>query len=209
MTRGKAKVSAATFATVAGFKRSTGVQVDERVVVEALAELHSQGWLQAGDDTAAEPLSGSDIEFLDTHGGVRDNRAALMKARISAAVRAASVFDETLTVDQAAELLDVSPSRVRHRISDGTLYSYPGEGRGVARRLPSWQFLDGEPIPHLAEVLDALPEDFTPVEVRDFVLNAQVEHPARGITVDLAGWLVDGGDPAPAIELAAAQAEVA
>lgn len=196
-------------ATVAGFAKSAGVKVDERLIVDALEVLRAQGWLASSGRSAAEPLPRSDADFLDAHGGVKDNREALLQERVAARLRRQRLVEDTLNVDQVADLLGVSTSRVRHRISDGSLYCFPSEGRGVARRIPAWQFEQGDAIPHLAHVLAGLPDDFSPVEVRDFAVNAKVDHPTRGTQVPLLQWLLDGGDPAPAVELAAAQDQVA
>ena len=196
-------------ATVAGFAKSAGVEVDERLIVDALEVLRDQGWLASKGRSANEPLPRSDAMFLDAHGGVKDNRGALLQERVASRLRQQRLVEDSLTVDQVAELLGVSTSRVRHRIGDGSLYAYSAGGRGIARRIPEWQFEDGHAIPHLAEVLAALPEDFTPVEVRDFAFNAHIEHPTRDTQVPLLQWLRDGGDHAPAAELAAAQGQVA
>ena len=195
--------------TVAGYVKSAGVKVDEALIVDALEVLRDQGWLASSKQAAAEPLPRSDADFLDAHGGVKDNRGALLQERVASRVRQQRLGEDTLSVDQVAGLLGVSASRVRHRISDGTLYCYPTGGRGVARRIPAWQFEGGGAIPHLAQALSSLPSDFTPVEVRNFALNARVDHPTREAQIPLLQWLRDGGDPAPAYELAAAQDEVA
>ena len=187
--------------TVAEWNEVTGSKVDEALVVEALEELRVQGWLTE----AAPPLTAAETSFLQTHGGVRDDREALVRARVAARVRGESAERENLTVEQAAERLGISASRVRHRIGDGSIYAYPSTGRGVARRVPSWQFHDGAPIPHLASVLAELPDDYRPSEIRDFVANAQVDDPVRNAAVPVLQWLRDGGDPQPARELAAAQ----
>lgn len=188
--------------SVAEWKRTTGTDVDERLIVEALEQLRQQGWL--GD--AATPLPKPDAEFLAGSGGVRDNRPALIRARVSSAVRARTVAAESLSVEQAAGLLGISASRVRRRISDGSIYAYPSAaGRGVARRIPKWQFRSGLPIPHLASVLADLPECFRPDEIRSFAQQAEIDHPLRDRTVPLLDWLWDGGDPEPARALAAAQ----
>lgn len=209
MTSGTAKSRRAvdageekTVGTIAEFNDATGAGVDEGLIVSALWELKAQGWLTA---STAPALTAAETRFLEAHGGVRDNRDALIASRVAAKARAAEIERESMTVEQVAELLEVSTSRVRHRLGDGSIYSYPGGGRGVARRIPYWQFQDRTPTPHLAEVLTALPDDFTPAEIRDFALNAEVDHPRRDRPVSLLGWLRDGGDPEPARELAAAQ----
>ena len=190
--------------TVAAWNKVNGSRIDEGIVVEALEELRVQGWLT----DAPSPLTDAESAFLTTHGGVRDNREALVRARVASRVRAAEVDRENLTVDQAADLLGVSASRVRHRLGDGSIYAYPSTGRGVARRIPHWQFHAHRSIPHLASVLVELPDDFRPSEIRDFVFKADVDDPSRDATVPLLEWLRDGGDPEPARELAAAQHHV-
>lgn len=187
--------------TVAEWNKVTGSHVDETLVVDALEELRAQGWLRE----APPPLTDVETSFLEMHGGVRDNREALVRARVTSRVRGESFERENMTVDQAAELMDVSASRVRHRIGDGSIYAYASTGRGVARRIPYWQFHDREPIPHLASVLAELPDDYRPSEIRTFVLNAEVDDPIRDAAVPLLDWLRDGGDPEPARELATAQ----
>lgn len=191
-------------ATVADFTRATGVNIDERDVVAALEELRQQGWL-----SDAEPaLTTDEARFLDAYGGVDDNRRALLKARVASRARTEMLVRDGMTVEQVADLLQISTSRVRHRLTDGTLYSYPSHGRGVPRVIPGWQFSERVPTPHLATVLSALPADFTRTEVRDFALNAEIDHPARDAVVPLLQWLRDGGAPGPAVELARAQAEM-
>lgn len=187
--------------TVAEWNKVTGSDVDETVVVDALEELRVQGWLTE----APPPLAEAETSFLTAHGGVRDNREALVRARVASRVRAEAVDRENMTVDQAATLMGVSASRVRHRIGEGSIYAYPSTGRGVERRIPAWQFHDRAPIPHLASVLAELPGDCRPTEVRHFVLNAEVDDPIRGAAVPLLEWLSDGGEPEPARELATAQ----
>lgn len=191
--------------TIAAFNAATGAGVDEGLIVLALWELQAQGWLTAA---TAPALTTVETRFLETHGGVRDNRDALVATRVASAARATEIERESMTVEQVAELLELSTSRVRHRLGDGSIYSYPGGGRGVARRIPYWQFHERTPTPHLAEVLAALPDDFTQAEIRDFALNAEVDHPRRDELVPLLDWLREGGDPEPARELAAAQAYV-
>lgn len=189
-------------ATVAEFNKSTGADVDESIIVETLEELRIQGWL----GTAPPALTDTETAFLDAHGGVRDNREAIVQARVAARVRHETLQRENMTVEQAAELMGISPSRVRHRLSEGSIYAYPSTGRGVARRIPYWQFRDRSSVPHLASVLAVLPGEFTATEVRDFALHAEVDNPARDVdSVPLLDWLHDGGDPAPARQLAAAQ----
>lgn len=200
----RAKRSRTPAETVAEWNETTGAQVDEAMVVDALESLRAQGWL-----TDAPPgLTATEIDYLEQHGGVTDDRQALVKSRVAGAVREGTVERENMAVEQAAELMQISASRVRHRIKEGSVYAYPSGGRGVGRKIPHWQFHGPEPVPHLAAVLNALPERFRPSDIRAFALNAEVDDPDNGVTVPLLDWLRDGGDPEIARALAESQARL-
>lgn len=202
MLREKGRRSSA--GTVAEWKEASGAHVDETMIVDALESLRAQGWL-----TDLRPgLTATEIEYLDQHGGVTDDRAALITARIAAAVREGTEQRETMTVEQAAELMQISASRVRHRITEGSVYAYPSGGRGVGRQIPRWQFNGREPVPHLTTVLHALPERYRPSDIRAFAMNAGVDDPDNGVTVPLLDWLRDGGDPEIAHALAESEARL-
>jgi hypothetical protein len=190
--------------TVTEWNEATGAHIDETMIVDALENLRAQGWL-----TDAPPgLTAAETDYLEQHGGVADDREALVKSRVAAAVREDTVERESMTVEQTAELMQVSASRVRHRIQEGSVYAYPSGGRGVGRRIPYWQCHGPVPVPHLAAVLDALPERFRPSDIRAFALNAEVDDPDNGVTVPLLDWLRDGGEPEIARALAEAEARL-
>ncbi len=191
-------------ATVTEWNEATGARLDETVIVDALEDLRAQGWLS----DALPGLTAAEIDYLEQHGGVTDDREALIKSRIAAAVRAGTVERESMTVEQTAELMQISASRVRHRIKEGSVYAYPSGGRGVGRRIPLWQFHGPEPVPHLTAVLNALPERFRTSDIRAFALNAAVDDPDNGVTVPLLDWLRDGGDPEIARPLAESEARL-
>jgi len=197
------------YETVAKFKRGAGVKVDERIIVGALERLVDEGFLVP--ETASplpDALPAGDANFLETHGGVADNRKALLSARIEHALRTQTLNEQTFSVPDVAALLKLSESRVRHKIQEGSLYAFPAQGRGTSRRLPMWQFENGEPIPHLGEVLGALPDDFSPIEVRNFILHARIDQPNGDGDAPLLEWLRAGGDVEPVLEVARTQAEV-
>ncbi len=197
------------YQTVATFKRGARVKVDERIIVGALERLVDEGLLVAGTQRPLpDALPEGDAEFLAKHGGVTDNREALMTARVEDALRTQTLHEQTVSVAEVAAILKLSQSRVRHRIKDGSLYAFPAPGRGTARRLPAWQFEGNEPIPHLGEVLAALPDDFSPIEVRNFILNARIDQPNGDGDAPLLDWLRAGGDVGPVLEVARTQAEV-
>lgn len=97
---------------------------------------------------------------------------------------------EDLTTGQTAERLHISPAAVRRRIRSGRFYGYRV---GHTLRLPPWQFLRGAVLPHLPEILAALPEQAHPMTVTGFMTLPSDE--LDGLSpVD---WLATGGDPDP------------
>lgn len=202
MLRAKGRRTSAE--TVTEWNEATGAHLDETRIVDALENLRAQGWLS----DALPGLTATEIDYLEQHGGVTDDREALVRSRVAAAVREDTVERESMTVEQAAELMQISASRVRHRIKEGSVYAYPSSGRGVGRRVPYWQFHGPEPVPHLAAVLNALPERFRSSDIRAFALNAEVDDPDNGVTVRLLDWLRDGGDPEIASALAESEARL-
>lgn len=147
-------------------------------------------------------LSADELAFLQAHSGATPNPQALAEARIANAVNEENELSDALTVREVADLLGVSPSRVRHWLADGSLYAYKSQGRGTERKLPRWQFHHGDVIPHLGEVLNALPDNDAPLGVKAFFLNARVEHPTSEENYSVRDWLLGGQDPAEAIALA-------
>lgn len=100
-----------------------------------------------------------------------------------------------LTTEQAAERLHLSAATVRRRIRAGRLYGYRV---GRTLRLPPWQFVGEAALPHLPEILAALPEEAHPMTVTGFMTLPSDE--LDGLSpVD---WLATGGNPDP-VRLAA------
>jgi hypothetical protein len=195
------------------------IMVDQDAIVSVVGRLHDEGWLPAvgehdqpglsllpADD--GDPLPAGDAEFLQKHGGVSDNRMALFQSRLETSLMQSTAIHETETAAQVAIRLGKSRSRVLHRISEGAMYAFPSRGKGNERRIPTWQFDDGKVVPHLGEVLAALPEDFSPLEIRAFFMNARVDEPGIDEPVTVREWLLSGADPSPIVELAHAQGEV-
>lgn len=110
--------------------------------------------------------------------------------------------DRALIAEEVGQLLGISTSRVRHRLDEGRLYALPSSGRGSARRFPVWQFVDGESIPHIGRVVEALPARFHPLEVEAFFANAVAGELADGRPVKVKDWLTSGGAAEPVVELA-------
>ena len=159
-----------------------------------------------GRDINPRPLSPEEVAFVDEHGGVSGDAGTMpLRAQDVLGVVAG---DPVATVAQAAASLNLPADEVRRRLREGALYARPDVGPDEEPQLPLWQFRAGQVVPHLAQVLANLPEDFTYAEVRAFALNARIDDPSGEATASLLDWLAAGGDPGPAVDLAAAQALV-
>lgn len=154
------------------------------------------------DASETSALSEAEERFLDAHSGVTPNHDALLGSRIENGIEVERESASALTVNEVAHMLGVGSSRVRHRISEGSLYALPSQGRGTERKLPRWQFVDDESIPHLAQVTQALPEEFATLDVKAFFAHARIDHPDGQRTVNVTEWLISGGAPEPVAELA-------
>ena len=91
--------------------------------------------LQAAPDAAASRLTDVEESILREHGGIQriGNERAVGKAALrSASSNLADQTRESLSVEQAATLLLVDGSRVRHRVRDRALYAF--------KRLAWWPY---------------------------------------------------------------------
>jgi len=186
------------FDTIDRFAAEAGIALTESDVISVLIRLSRQRLI----GHLPPALTSAEESFLDLHSGTRPNPQALQDARLATALTEFVDHNEALTTSEVADLLGVTTSRVRHRISEGTLYAFRSEGRGQERRLPAWQFEQGKEIPRLGEVLDALPDEFTALDVKSFFLNARVDHQTRDETFSVREWLIAGSDPSEVVALA-------
>jgi hypothetical protein len=153
---------------------------------------------------AAAPLTSAEIDYLAGHAGP-DTADALAtwdpageSAKRSEAVVAAtaSLVASTLGIEELARRLGVDRSRISHRISAGTLYSFT-IGASRRRRIPAWQLTDNGLLPGLAEIVTAIPTGAHPLDVAALMATPQAELNDRTPVQHLAG----GGDPQPVAEL--------
>ncbi|MEU3621194.1 DNA-binding protein [Amycolatopsis coloradensis] len=111
----------------------------------------------------------------------------------------AVLADSALSVLEAAKVLGVDDSRIRHRLKEGRLTGWKDQGW----RLPAWQFAGSGVLPGLEIVLRAVPEDQPALVVAAFMSTPQSdlvinEHPATPRQ-----WLLSGGDPEHVAKLVA------
>ena len=190
--------------------RRHGYSMSERTLaaqLDALLSLSDQG--SVGID-----MSFADAAYLAQYSGVADaSDADLTAMDARSAARATAEAGRGLSRNDVAALMAIDPSRVSHQIATGRLYSYPGsQGRPV---FPDWQFItvtdeqDASPpvpkasvIPHLAEVIAAIPAGSHPVAVRTFITSSSADLSVHRNALSPREWLARGGDPAAVVALA-------
>ncbi|EHK87052.1 hypothetical protein SZMC14600_12333 [Saccharomonospora azurea SZMC 14600] len=120
-------------------------------------------------------------------------------ARARTVAAHAVLADSALTVGEAASLLGVDDSRIRHRLKEGRLTGWKAQG---GWRLPAWQFTPSGVLPGLDVVLRSVPEDQPALVVAAFMSTPQTELVINGRPATPRQWLLAGGDPEYVAELA-------
>lgn len=148
--------------------------------------------------TAALTLA--DQAFWDKHSGIPDDPSLASHAMV-AAVAAAAIHEATsLSSGDVALQLGLQPSTVRRYVQDRKLYAFKANGRTL---FPSWQFIEARrTLPHLAEVLAALPYGSHPQTVQGFFTTPQPDLSLAGKAATPLDWLASGGEPGPVVALA-------
>jgi len=180
---------------VTNYLNRRGIELDEEELARALDQL-------LGEHLVAEEsarLTKQAEEVLERVAPRPRNRA-VVEATAATVAESIELVSTSRSVETVAGGLGLDPSRIRHRVSDGSLHALR-----VGRRLllPAWQFSpDGAPLPSLGAVIGALPADLHPLEIAAFMTSPHPELQVRGRALSPAKWLAGGGDPAPVIALA-------
>lgn len=158
--------------------------------------------LRTAPDSSASRLTEFEESLLREHGGiaatVNDDSSVRNATLRSSSSNLAEQTRESLSVEQAAKLLMVDGSRVRHRVRDRALYAFK---IGGGLRLPTWQFDGQEPIPGLRTLITVLPAALHPLEVAGFMATPDVDLRVDERPVSPREWLVGGGDVRVVVEL--------
>jgi hypothetical protein len=103
----------------------------------------------------------------------------------------AKMTTEAYTQKQAAELLCVTPGRIRQRIDERSLYAVASH---KGRVCPLWQFFEGKTLPGLEQVLKAISPDAHPIAVLNFFMtpNPDLESPILDTQLSPRDWLISG-----------------
>jgi hypothetical protein len=112
-----------------------------------------------------------------------------------------ALLETSLTTSQAAKYLKVDPSRIRQRLKERSLYGIEYDGE---RRLPRFQFERHKVIPGLANVLAALPERLSPLDVTEWFLapNPDLEIENRDEPISPREWLLSARSVETVVALA-------
>ena len=145
----------------------------------------------------ASGLSAHDAALLDA-GGAPESQVALAAAAADRQARMRELVETALTVDQAAERLGVSTSRVRQRAGDQSLWSIKRAHRLL---LPAIQFTASGQVPGLDVVLAAVPEDVHPLSVLGLLTTPQPDLRLENVEVSIIEWLDAGGEAKQALDV--------
>lgn len=148
----------------------------------------------------ASVLTGGEVTFA-TGAGVPadvfygDARAARGPQRAVHGSQDAVADEPRFTTSQIAERLDRRPSSVRRLLARGELYAAGRIGRQTS--YPAWQFTRSGVLPHLRQVIAALPSSYHPRDVLVVMTSPMEELNGRSPRA----WLEAGCEPAPLLEL--------
>ncbi|MGO3151586.1 MAG: hypothetical protein ACTIJJ_03050 [Galactobacter sp.] len=179
---------------------AAGVNISSRDflrIVDALAP--SSTISQAETDFLIE---GSSLDAAD----LQPRNVALAGLEIGALQ--ARAFSEAVsaswTTAEVAQRLGRAASNVRRSVNEGRLYSpFSAESPRKTRLFPVWQFVRTDhagryaSLPHLAEILRAVPKHLSPPALQHFM--AQPEEELSGQSP--CEWLANGHEPAPVLDL--------
>lgn len=158
--------------------------------------------LRSAPDPSASRLTQAEESLLEDHGGftppIGDDVSVSKATLRSSSSNLAEQTRESLSVAQAAKLLMIDGSRVRHRVRDRALYAFK---IGGGLRLPAWQFHRHDSIPGLRAMLAALPADLHPLEVAGFMSTAGAGLIVEDEPTSPRDWLLGGGDVRVVVEL--------
>lgn len=151
-------------------------------------------------------LTDRERQFLIEHGGLTatdltpealaETSAAVERAIEDAAAEARA---NALTLFEAGTLLGWPQAAILKALAAGELYSIPSERPSDAPLFPRWQFRDGNLVPHLRDVLAALPAHEHPLEVEQFMMQPNPDYLDN---IPPVVWLTTGRELGPVLRYA-------
>lgn len=163
----------------------------------SIARVLHHGTMSGDDRTALER------QFLIEHGGLTaadltpeamaETNAAVERAITSAA---AQVQATALTLSEVSTLIGKSRAVILQVVAAGDMYSVPSESPSVETLFPRWQFRDRSVVPHLKEVLAALPAGDHPLDIEQFMTQGNPDYLGGRPPVL---WLIEGRELRPVL----------
>ncbi len=127
-------------------------------------------------------------------------RAGEPDVQLRTAARYAAMLLEARSAAEVARDLGVTPSRVRQRALERTLYGLRDDGEW---RFPSWQFdASGVLIRGLSAVFPLIPRSLHPIAVHRFLSEPSPDLELNDEPVSPLAWLASGGSPEPVAAIA-------
>ena len=108
---------------------------------------------------------------------------------------------DSMSVEEAARLLGVDPSRIRQRLG-GRPRTLLGMKVGRAWRVFRYQLEGDGLVPGLEQVVARLPRDDSPVGIHAWLTHPDADLEVNGKPVSPLDWLRTGHDPAPVAGMA-------
>ncbi|MGI9305225.1 MAG: hypothetical protein ACR2RB_21350 [Gammaproteobacteria bacterium] len=111
-----------------------------------------------------DPTSGltKEEQAVLREGGLRLERTSGRDLVAEGAVRFAALVERSLSAEELARQLKVTPGRVYQLMADRELYSFRLEGK---RLVPDFQIREGKLIPNIGEVNKVLPKTMHPLGI--------------------------------------------
>ncbi len=144
-------------------------------------------------------LSAADETFLCEYAGVHEATEEELAALAErSAVRDAAELAHALPLPAVAALLGTSAREVL-AMTAGLLYVHELAGDGL--RWPDWQFACGQPLPHLAAVVAAIPTGSHPTQIRAVMTTPDVGFLYDEELLSPRDWLLSGENPGQVVEV--------
>lgn len=173
---------------------SHGIEIDDERLAEVVDDVLTD---MPGESSDALPAG--EAELYDSVGFIEDPEAYQYFAA-EASARFAALLHHSDSVEAAATRLGVSRGRVQQMISARDVWAIRNRNRWL---VPQRQFNDGKLLPGWSRVCKALPEGLHPLEILGLLNTPQPELALGGKPMAIQEWLLSGGDPQAAIEIAA------
>ena len=190
---------------------SAGIDKDD---ITSLIHAYADDLRARGPEiTADQPcrLTQSEMDILQEGGasGVTDDgESSYARTRGIAVISFELEFRQmqkaSLDGEGMAEVLGISPSRVRQRVNPSSPGLYAFKARQGKLLFPKWQISNNERIPHLVDLVRTLSPDAHPISVHRFMtsVNTDLESTALNRCLTPSEWLVTGHPAQPVLDLA-------